>query len=133
MSILLIDDEPDILDMLTKHMTLAGLTCDTARSAEEALKAHAHRMYPVVLTDIMMPNMDGIELIRRIKALHPTCIIYVMTGNSTLPRMVECIEVGATDYFTKPFESVSDIVEILRDALARHARWMRAASMRRKT
>lgn len=132
MPILVVDDESDILDMLAKHIELSGMACHKAHSAVEALDAHARNLYPVVLTDIMMPQMDGIELIKRIRAIHPTCIVYVMTGHSTLDRMVECIGAGASDYFTKPFGSVDDVVATLRQALARHARWTRVITQKRK-
>lgn len=128
-SILLVDDEPEILSMLTLYFELKkGITCDQSESAIEGLKKHETQLYPVILTDIRMPKMDGITFIREVKKVSPTCIVYVMTGYASLSGLVECLELGAADYFTKPFNNIDNIVNDLSSAVERHQRWKKDLS-----
>jgi DNA-binding NtrC family response regulator len=122
--VLIVDDETEILETLKNHMAIEGISVDIATNVEDALKQHKDNPYRVVITDIRMPGMDGIDLIRALKKTHPTCIIYVMTGYASLLNLIECLECGATDYFIKPFQSSDIIVNAAKEGLTKQKRWM---------
>lgn len=84
---------------------------------------HRQNLYPVILTDIMMPKIDGVEFIRQVKTAHPTCIPFVMTAYASMTNLIECLEIGVVDYFTKPFESLDFVVKTILDEVERHQRW----------
>ena len=123
MSVLLVDDNAEVLSMLKELLALEGMEAATATSAAEALRLHRERHFPVILTDIRMPGMTGVDLIRNVKRTHPTCIVFIMTAFASLAGLVECLEAGAVDYFIKPFVDTTAIVHALREALQRHERW----------
>jgi two-component system response regulator AtoC len=123
MSVLIVDDQPEILAMLEDHFRAAEIPWKSASSAVQALRLHRGTPFPVVLSDIKMPGMTGVEMMREIKRIYPTCIIYVMTGFPTLAGLVECLEAGAVDYFVKPFPDLEVLLSSMREALTRHERW----------
>jgi len=125
MEILIVDDEEHILETLKSHLELDGIKVKTATSAEEAISLHWANLFPVILTDIRMSNMSGLDLIREVKVVHPTCIVFVMTGYASLMNMTECLEAGAADYYIKPFENLEMVIKSVKDAIARYERWMK--------
>lgn len=125
MSILIVDDEKEILENLRRHFELEGIKVHIAGNGDEAIRIQREKLCPVVLTDIRMPGMSGSDLVLEIKKIHPTCIVFAMTGYGTLMGMVECLGNGAADYFFKPFEHTSEIVSQVKEALLRNQRWMK--------
>jgi signal transduction histidine kinase len=101
-TILLVDDEPDIRDVLDIYLTDLGYTVRTAENGEAALQLF-HRMVPsIVLSDIKMPGMDGIELLRHIKAEAPTTEVIMITGHGDMALAIDSLKLEATDFITKP-------------------------------
>jgi DNA-binding NtrC family response regulator len=101
-SILLVDDEPDIRDVLAIYLTDLGYTVHTAENGETALQTF-HRVVPsMVLSDIKMPGMNGIELLRRIKAEAPTTEVIMITGHGDMALAIDSLKLEATDFITKP-------------------------------
>lgn len=130
--ILVVDDETEILDTFRVRFRLEGIDVDLCADAGEALRKVEKNYYPVVLCDIKMPEMSGVELLRRIKRLHPLCSVIMMTGYSSMSHVVDCLESGAIDYFVKPFRNIDEIVEAVRQALDRAGRWRRAMPLSRQ-
>ncbi len=113
-TLLLVDDEPDIREVLEIFLTELGYHVHTAANGEEAL-AEFHRTVPaIVLSDIKMPVMDGIELLRRIKKQSPATEVIMITGHGDMDLAIESLKLEATDFITKP---VND--QILEFALER--------------
>lgn len=123
MSVLIVDDESEILKTLEGHFAIEGIEVTTTTSAKEALELQKKNLFPVVLSDIRMPGMDGVELTKKIKAIHATSIIFIMTGYASFGNLVQCLELGAVDYFKKPFEEIEFVISSVKQALERHARW----------
>jgi putative nucleotidyltransferase with HDIG domain len=105
--ILIIDDEPNVLSVL--HSLLEDkYECKTAQSALEALEYLKEESYNLVLSDIMMPGMSGLELLEEINRLHRDTVVILISGNLNIQSAIEAMRRGAFDYVTKPF-NLSDV------------------------
>lgn len=102
--ILLVDDDPIILDLMKEYVTSFGFDFATASNGVEAANALENDFYSIVITDISMPEMDGIELLKHVRLNHPKTGVIVVTGLSEEYSYVDVINAGAIDYLTKPFE-----------------------------
>lgn len=100
---LVVDDEPHLRRVLVRLMTGDGFSCDEAGHGREALERLAQRPATLVLTDLHMPEMDGRELLRRVRETHPDTAVMLITAVADVRTAVECLAVGAMDYVTKPF------------------------------
>jgi signal transduction histidine kinase len=113
--ILVVDDEPGILRVLAISLEDAGYRVVTAAEGQEALRRFREIAYPpLVLTDIKMPGMDGLALLKAIKAEHPETEVIVMTGHGDMDLAISSLRYDATDFVTKPVDE-----EALRLALRR--------------
>lgn len=103
LDLLIVDDDLLSARLLKANLDRPGRTrVNLAGSGEEALERIAHARVDVVLTDLSMPEMDGIELLRRIRGSDPSLPVIIMTANATLEKAVEGIRGGATDFLQKP-------------------------------
>ena len=100
--ILVVDDEPQIRRSLEVNLQGKGYSVISAATGEKALEAMTHRPPDVVIVDLVLPSMDGIELTRRIREQSPVPII-VLSAIGDDQKKVEALELGADDYVTKPF------------------------------
>ena len=100
---LVADDEPRLRQVLCRLMTAEGYECLEAGSGAEALAALADTSVPLVLTDLRMPQMDGLELLRELGQRHPDTAVLMITGIADVDVAVRALGLGATDYITKPF------------------------------
>lgn len=121
--VLIVDDEPEILETLRRCLVLAGLPVETCSDPEEALARVRVKGYPVMLSDIMMPGMSGIELLRQVRSRQPLCNVIMMTAFTSMDKVVECLSAGAVDYLVKPFDDLDAVVARIREAMARVERW----------
>jgi signal transduction histidine kinase len=100
--ILLVDDEKDIRDVLNLTLTDLGYEVFEAEDGNEALHVFRNVRPPIVLTDIKMPNMDGIELLQKIKREDPEAEVVMITGHGDMDLAVKSLKYEATDFITKP-------------------------------
>ena len=100
--ILIVDDEPDIREVLEIALTDAGYTVYTAESGTAALELFREHNPPIVMTDIKMPGMDGIELLEKIKKENPEAEVIMITGHGDMDVAVKSLHHDATDFITKP-------------------------------
>jgi signal transduction histidine kinase len=102
-NILIVDDEKAIRTLLTKAFTKhGGFQIDVSENGEEALKKLEGDQFDLVLTDLKMPKIDGLELIRRVATSHPDTLTVLMTGHGSIDSAIEAMKQGASDYLTKP-------------------------------
>jgi DNA-binding response OmpR family regulator len=124
-NILVVDDEGANRYSVKKTLQKVGYTVREAGSGEEALSIMAEQAFDVVLTDIRMPGLDGVELLRRIKDESPDIIVILMTAFASLGTAVEALRLGAHDYLIKPSSS-----QDIRQSVARGVE--RAQNLRRR-
>ncbi|MBI1278103.1 MAG: response regulator [Anaerolineaceae bacterium] len=103
--VLVVDDEGAIRYSVSKTLQRIGYQVDEAASGEEALEMIARHEYEVILTDIRMPGLSGVDLLKRIKDISPDGIVILMTGYASLGTAVESLRLGAHDYLIKPSSS----------------------------
>lgn len=101
--ILAVDDEAIILDSFRKILVAAGYSVDTVEKGQEALGLVLKREYDFVFTDLKMPEMDGVEVVKGVKHLRPDIDVIVITGYASIDTAVETMKHGAVDYIQKPF------------------------------
>jgi UDP-3-O-acyl N-acetylglucosamine deacetylase len=101
-NILIVDDEPSILRSLEGILGDEGFQVIDARNGEEALKLIREQQFDIVLLDIWMPGMDGIQTLQRMKALQPSLYVIVMSGHGNIETAVKATKLGAFDYLEKP-------------------------------
>ncbi len=129
--ILIVDDEPVVRDSLGKWMRDEGFTVQTVASAREALHSFETQTWDVVLLDIKMPGMDGIELQRRLREVDPNLIVIVMTGFASVETAVLALKQGAYDYICKPFEP-DELVHTIDNALEHRRAKKEVAQLRER-
>ena len=102
--ILIVDDEEGIRKVLRISLEDRGYTVLTAENAAEALRIFSREQPGIVLTDIKMPGMDGIELLRRLKQANPNTEVVVITGHGDMDLAIKSLKYEATDFITKPID-----------------------------
>lgn len=101
---LIVDDEPRLRTLLARLLRGEGFACREASSGAEALVAMEEDPAPLVISDVRMPVMDGITLLRKVLERWPGTAVIVMTANAAVEGAVECLSIGALDYIAKPFQ-----------------------------
>jgi DNA-binding NtrC family response regulator len=114
--LMLVEDDHVLLRPLHRTLEREGYDVVPVQSAEEAVEALKGEEIDVVLTDRRLPGLDGVELVRRIKADHPDVAVVVMTAYGTIESAVEAMRLGAEDYLVKPFEA-PELLLVIRRAI----------------
>lgn len=113
--LLIVDDEPNIGKILQASFDRVGCVSEVAHTADEALGRIKAEEFDLVLTDVLMPGMTGVELLKEAKKLKPELPFVIMTAYGTIPQAVEAMREGAADYLTKPFD-----LDVVKKTVAHH-------------
>ncbi len=114
--VLLVDDEVPFVETMTKRLTKRNLRVITAFSGEEALKTlDKNRNTDVVILDVKMPGMDGLETLEKIRKSFPLTEVVMLTGHATIESAIEGMKLGAFDYLMKPCE-IEQLMEKVQEA-----------------
>jgi PAS domain S-box-containing protein len=120
--ILVVDDEVELKNILVEAFTLQGYLTSGFTTGEAALEALRCESFDILLTDLMMPGMDGITLARESLQIDPHLVAIMMTGEGTIQTAVDAMKVGAFDYVLKPFRLQSVLLVLTRAMNTRHMR-----------
>lgn len=110
MKILLVDDDTEILDQMTKFLERREFKVETASSGQKALNKVKERAFDLVITDLKMPRITGLDVLKHVKKAAPNTYVMILTGYGTIDTAVEAMKFGAFDYLTKPFK-MKDLLE----------------------
>lgn len=116
--ILMVDDEERFRLTLAKLLKVKGLDVTTLGSGPEALEALKQEHYDVIVLDVRMPGMDGIETLAEIKKLNPSIEVIILTGHASVDAAVDIMKLGGYDYLLKPC-SVDELMDKIESAFER--------------
>lgn len=120
-AVLLIEDDDIFLRACTQVLTRAGFAVDAVADPLEGIERAKGRRYDVVVSDIRMPNADGLAVLRAVRQLDPTVPFVLMTGAPSVETAISAVEHGAMRYLPKPFE-IDVLVAVVREAVAKRAK-----------
>lgn len=118
MKVLLVDDEKEFAETLAERMKLRGTDVSVCTSSSDVLKMVEETVYDVVVLDLKMPGMDGIEVLSALKEKFPEIQIILLTGHATLDKSMEALKLGAFDFLEKPVD-IGVLSESIKDARTR--------------
>ena len=113
-SILLVDDSPDILTNFSEYLVEKGWEVDTTLEGAASISMMEKKQYDIVITDLKMPGIDGMDILKYVKENSPESICIILTGYGTIKNAVEAIKLGAFDYLTKPVKLDEILISIER-------------------
>ncbi len=116
--VLSVDDEQSVQDLLSMHLELEGFEIKTAANGLEAIGLLESESFDLILLDIEMPKMDGLEVLRYIKNHHIKVCPLMLTGADDLRAFAECARLGAFDYLPKPY-NFHELMDAIHRVLAR--------------
>ncbi len=116
--VLLVDDEVDFLDTLSERMRNRGMEVSTSSSGAEALKKVEQESYDVIILDLMMPGVDGLEALKILKEKRPELQVILLTGHASVEKGIEAMKLGAMDFLEKPAD-LSQLTEKIKKAQAK--------------
>lgn len=122
-NILVVDDEKNICDLLQRHLKFLGYNVDTAENGKAALNLMENKKYSVVISDITMPVMNGIDLLRNIKKEYPMTHVIMITGYVTIENVLACMRHGADTCVFKPLEVLKELEDAVNYAIFQLNRW----------
>ncbi len=112
--ILIVDDEERIRSLLAKRLAMDNYSCTVANTGTEALHHFYKNQFFLVICDVRMPEMDGLELLRRMKAFDPDMMMIMMTGYPDIDIVIKAMRMGAHDFLVKPFDLESMVSSVRR-------------------
>ena len=114
--VLIVDDEENVREVLRRRLETEYFYCVTASSGQEALEEAAMHDFDIVLLDILMPGLSGMEVLTKLVNRHPTIQVIMITSVADIDTISEAMRLGASDYVTKPF-NMNDLVDRVERAL----------------
>jgi two-component system response regulator AtoC len=130
-TVLIVDDEENIRRVLSMALQKEGYHTITASGGHQALKLLDEARCDVMLSDMVMPDMNGLELLRRAREKQPELLVVMMTAYGTIPAAVEAMRLGAVDFLTKPLE-MDVLRKVIRNALRDRERGLKTPSVRKR-
>jgi two-component system, OmpR family, alkaline phosphatase synthesis response regulator PhoP len=130
-TVLLADDEQDILMLVNFHLQRAGYQVVLAENGREALERAEEAQPAVAILDRMMPELDGVEVCRRLREINPRIFIIMLTALAADDQRIDGLEAGADDYMIKPFNAKELVLKV--KAMMRHVESMQAPAAPRET
>lgn len=116
--VLIVDDEEDFLETLVKRLQRRKIDTTGVGSGPKALEMLRHESFDVVILDVRMPGMDGIETLKEIKRMRPLLEVILLTGHASVESGMQGMQLGAFDYVMKPAD-IDDLVDRVRQAFER--------------
>lgn len=113
--VLLVDDEEELVKALAERLEIRGIMADVALNGEQGLQRVTYNTPDVMVLDLKMPGIDGIEVLRRVKKSHPQIRVIILTGHGSERDRVVAERIGAFDYLQKPVD-IQVLVEVLNRA-----------------
>jgi DNA-binding response OmpR family regulator len=130
--VLVIDDEPKIVSFITRALTARGFDVDSVPDGARGLELACSGGYAVVVLDLRLPDLDGIEVLRRTLAQRPEQQVIVLSALFDVETKVQCLDLGATDYMTKPFSLLELLARVrrrVRQRVSEGERFLRAGRL----
>jgi DNA-binding NtrC family response regulator len=113
--VLLVDDEEEFVSALSERLMLRGIEVDSALNGEEALASLKEKEFEVVILDVMMPGLGGLEVLRQIISTYPNTQVILLTGHGSTREGIEGMRLGAFDYLIKPVD-IEEMLEKMKEA-----------------
>ncbi len=117
-TILIVDDEPSVCQLLSDKLTKEGLRCQSCSSAEEAVRIAGETVFDVIISDLRLPGMSGLDLLEVVHQKYPQCAFLIVTGVDDVRVGIDAMKRGANDYVVKPFQ-LDAVLASIRRALER--------------
>ena len=121
--ILIVDDEEEIRKTLSRHFTFEGYDVDSVENGIKALEILKKKRVEVVITDVMMPEMNGIELLREVRKHYPMTHVIVITGYVTMENLLSAIRLGADTCVFKPIHDMKELEKAVETAIEHLNKW----------
>src|SRR2546426_7180563 len=115
--ILVVDDDEGLLRLLTMRLSAMGFDVTTCTACEEALAVAKREVFDLALTDLRLPDRDGLTVLEELRLIHPNLLVLLLTAHGSIPSAVEAMQKGAFGYLTKPFDD-KELMATLEKALA---------------
>lgn len=115
--ILLVDDEAEFVTTLAERLEIRGFKAEAATSGKQALEFIKDRNFDAAILDVKMPGMDGLQVMKKIRELHPDVPIILLTGYGSTDDGVQGVNKGAFDYLMKPLD-IEELISKIQEALA---------------
>ena len=113
--VLLVDDEEEFVSALSERLELRGIEVDSVLNGEDALALMVEKTFEVVILDVMMPGLGGLEVLKQIKSTHANTQVILLTGHGATREGIEGMRLGAFDYLIKPVD-IEEMLEKMKEA-----------------
>ena len=121
--VLVVDDEKDVSNPLKDHLGLEGYEVFTTNDPLKAMDIINKNSIKIVISDVTMPGLSGIELLKKIKESNGIIQVIMITGYITIDNLIACLRYGASDCVFKPFESVDELIGAVKEAAQKLEKW----------
>jgi DNA-binding NtrC family response regulator len=116
-NVLFVDDEVDFLQTLSERMSLRGVAPTTTSSPKEAIELAKKENFDAIVLDLLMPEMDGLEVLQALKEIRPEVQVILLTGRATVEKGITAMKLGALDFMEKPAD-IETLMEKIKRAKA---------------